>query len=1276
MARSLGEAYVTILPDTSMFREKAQAAIKKALEGIKPTVTIGLDDDKLTGEAKAAGQKARKAAGNVRMKAELDDNTKAAITKIRANLDELRLNAVNIKAKLNSEELDREMLAEQIKIEALFKRTYSVKTDVDTAKLDFEIEAEKLKLDALVRKHYNIHVDIDRDPVNRALDSIGNLVRDTFDKIFAKLKGDAGNQGGGVASTFAKRFITSIALQSPGITAAVAAAFAALPAIIGVAGVGIGVALGGGVILGAITLLKSNLKTVTAQIKTLQTQNTSGSSKVSSAQSAIVGTQNTIQSLSSQKSLTTAQQAQLATARAKLPIEQQSLATAQKQVGTSGQQLATLQKQQAALQNQLNAYKPITDQVTKLKSSFLQFALVTSRPLIKPIADALKDLNSQLTGPLAKNFKGLFSAVGPYVRPLLGMLTGLVNGVLPGLTDMLKKARGPLSSFLVDLGKVVGTQLGNWFKAAEPFIKNSSKYLLAVVNALGSIGTFAIKAGGHLANGFVAAMPTLKALWGIFSSVAGVFTRMLLPALAQLAPVLAPLALVFAQQAAAITKSFAPAIQAVVNVLTAVIKWLGKFLTAHPAVVKAIIGIALAWKLLSIAFSLSPFGAIVTAIVIVAAVIYRYRTAISNALIGAWNFIKSWTIRIWNGIVTFFKNYWPYLLGVFGVVGLLAAYVITHWSSVKNTTIRVFNDIKNFFVGVWQGIHDTAMGSVNHLVSGLTIAWNFIKAWTLRIWNDILSFFSKDIPAGFSVLTTWLSKIWTSRFQTPFVDAWNWVVGHVWTPVKNYFSKDIPAGFSVLTAWLSGTFYNLFVAPFQKVWSWIQNGFWKPMKTFLTGTGPDTLQGAFTTAVNALGNIWNGLENVVRIPVEWVVDNVAKGVDFITDKLGMGTPMKKVEAWKMATGGMVPGKGTGDIVPTMLTPGEYVLNKRAVQKLGLANVQMMNKESGPVSNKVPGPMSGKVLHRKTGGLIPSPVSNFFGDVGHAVSSGVGKLGDLAKSAWGKAVDVGNITAALTTGNTTALTNSLGALTNGIPGAGTALTIGEGVGKKAVSSAADWIKGMFTSSAGGMTSKGGIGFKPSAGVGQWSAMVLQALSMLHLPSSLSSRVLYQMQTESGGNPNAINNSDSNAAAGDPSRGLLQTIMSTFKQYHVAGTSNNIYDPLANIAAAINYADHVYGPSLMSGGMGMGSGHGYATGGWINEPIKGVGQKTGKYYQFGEGGRREKVVPDSQSNLPQGGGLSQDAVQIISAIQNLTKVTNVRGQQQTAAFNGVGRGIIRH
>ncbi|MEV0091260.1 transglycosylase SLT domain-containing protein [Streptomyces sp. NPDC050738] len=64
-------------------------------------------------------------------------------------------------------------------------------------------------------------------------------------------------------------------------------------------------------------------------------------------------------------------------------------------------------------------------------------------------------------------------------------------------------------------------------------------------------------------------------------------------------------------------------------------------------------------------------------------------------------------------------------------------------------------------------------------------------------------------------------------------------------------------------------------------------------------------------------------------------------------------------------------------------------------------------------------------------------------------------------------------------------------------------------------------------------------------------------------------------ESSGNPNAVNDWDINAQNGIPSKGLLQVIQPTFDTYHVAGTADNLVDPVANIVAASNYAYHVYG-----------------------------------------------------------------------------------------------------
>jgi SLT domain-containing protein len=79
-----------------------------------------------------------------------------------------------------------------------------------------------------------------------------------------------------------------------------------------------------------------------------------------------------------------------------------------------------------------------------------------------------------------------------------------------------------------------------------------------------------------------------------------------------------------------------------------------------------------------------------------------------------------------------------------------------------------------------------------------------------------------------------------------------------------------------------------------------------------------------------------------------------------------------------------------------------------------------------------------------------------------------------------------------------------------------------------------------------------------------------------PSQWTNYLNLIIQHESGGNPNAINNWDSNAAAGHPSQGLMQTIPGTFAQYVPAGMrGDSITDPVANVAAGIEYILSQYG-----------------------------------------------------------------------------------------------------
>jgi hypothetical protein len=91
---------------------------------------------------------------------------------------------------------------------------------------------------------------------------------------------------------------------------------------------------------------------------------------------------------------------------------------------------------------------------------------------------------------------------------------------------------------------------------------------------------------------------------------------------------------------------------------------------------------------------------------------------------------------------------------------------------------------------------------------------------------------------------------------------------------------------------------------------------------------------------------------------------------------------------------------------------------------------------------------------------------------------------------------------------------------------------------------------------------------------WIKDALVVMADNHIPGSYDG-IYRNIMRESSGDPQAINLTDSNAAAGHPSKGLLQVIDPTFQAYHVPGTSMDIYDPVANITAACNYAADFYG-----------------------------------------------------------------------------------------------------
>ena len=138
----------------------------------------------------------------------------------------------------------------------------------------------------------------------------------------------------------------------------------------------------------------------------------------------------------------------------------------------------------------------------------------------------------------------------------------------------------------------------------------------------------------------------------------------------------------------------------------------------------------------------------------------------------------------------------------------------------------------------------------------------------------------------------------------------------------------------------------------------------------------------------------------------------------------------------------------------------------------------------------------------------------------------------------------------------------------------------------------------------------------AGVMRWKPYVIKALEANGIdPTSYRvSKILATIQRESGGNPRAINLWDSNARAGIPSKGLMQTIDPTFNAYKLAG-HGNIYNGYDNLLAAINYIKHRYGTS--DAAFARVAASGYAKGGVIDREQMAL---------IGEGNHTEFVVPN--------------------------------------------------
>ncbi|MEB7050065.1 tape measure protein [Mammaliicoccus sciuri] len=133
---------------------------------------------------------------------------------------------------------------------------------------------------------------------------------------------------------------------------------------------------------------------------------------------------------------------------------------------------------------------------------------------------------------------------------------------------------------------------------------------------------------------------------------------------------------------------------------------------------------------------------------------------------------------------------------------------------------------------------------------------------------------------------------------------------------------------------------------------------------------------------------------------------------------------------------------------------------------------------------------------------------------------------------------------------------------------------------------------------------------------YKSTIIRALKLAGLPVTPAYINAWskQIMTESGGNAKAMGGND--GLSDGNAMGLVQVKPGTFSAYKGKGMGN-IWNPLHNLVAGMNYAKNTYGSRLLGT---IGQGHGYAEGGIINSP---------EIAWLAEGGFSESVISHDPS-----------------------------------------------
>lgn len=458
--------------------------------------------------------------------------------------------------------------------------------------------------------------------------------------------------------------------------------------------------------------------------------------------------------------------------------------------------------------------------------------------------------------------------------------------------------------------------------------------------------------------------------------------------------------------------------------------------------------------------------------------------------------------------------------------------------AVLSIIIKRIAQVVSTITGMVSGAIEIIQGLVTFVTGAFTGDWG-------KAWKGV-----EDIALGFK---QYISSLFQLLFGT---------ITAIFSPIAQWFSKKFQAARSGVTN------------AFSSIGSWFgqkREDIKSNMKS-IAQWFKDIFKSAYngiTSIFDKIGGYFNTVAGWIKSPVLGAVKAIAKAVNWVYGKLG----------------------GDGDLINVSgLDKYASGTNGVARDSFGVVNDQQGN----TYRELVQYPNGQTVIPKGRNVVLPMPkgtkvmpagqtaalmgitgVKKYKSGIGNFFGSTAEKISDIASNIFSYIKDPKKLLKAAID----KFTDLTGALEPGITLAKTAVN-------SLFETAVSKIKGFFDSF-------GAVDYKPSAGVEQWRGLAKQALLLTNqFSESNLNALLTQMMHESGGNPNAINNWDINAIRGIPSKGLMQVIDPTFRANAMAGFNTNIYDPLSNMIAAINYTVKKYG-SLYAGWTARGY-KGYANG----------------------------------------------------------------------------------